>query len=313
MRTNYTHTSNKNCFPRQNVRICLVTKPHRDFKTGFTLIELLVVIAIISMLLAIIVPALKVVKEKGAMAVCLYNVRQFSTAWFNYQVENKGELVNPNIGDGSWVAEPETANGTKPSALQTDPPVTDEDEQRGIEKGTLFPYLKAYDVYRCPGDRRLRRSMCDHSSIFRTYAIATALGGGASKVKKYNEISTPGRRYNFVEEADYRNFNVGPWDIIVATSAPAANAVDRGWLWQDPIGVNHGDSGVLGWCDGHAESHKWVDPWTKQRVAAVVTYYEAGKFKGYGEFERANFNGSNRQFNDLNYMVDGWADRKFPK
>lgn len=310
MRTKHIHVSKKNYNSRQSVRTCIAQETFCDFKkAGFTLIELLVVIAIIAMLLSILVPALRIVKEKGSMAVCLHNVRQLSTAWFSYQTENNGKLVNPNIGENCWVANPCRVDGTDCDAGSSDStnPVTDDDEKRGIEKGTFFPYVKSYDVYQCPGDGK-RTSMNDQSKIFRTYSIAACLGG---QVSKYNEISTPGVRYNFVEEADCRNFNVGPWDFTAATAAPAAGAVDRGWRWRDPIGVNHGESGVLGFCDGHAEVKKWLDPWTKDRVRV---FYEIGRdYGGYGAFETAQFNGSRIKFNDINYMVDGWAYRKFPK
>ena len=51
-------------------------------RKGFTLIELLVVIAIIALLLAIIVPAVKMAKRKAASAVCLTNVKNLSVAWY---------------------------------------------------------------------------------------------------------------------------------------------------------------------------------------------------------------------------------------
>jgi prepilin-type N-terminal cleavage/methylation domain-containing protein len=298
-------TSNEKYIFRQNVHTRLAPKTPRDSKkTGFTLIELLVVIAIIAMLLAIVVPALRMAKEKGALAVCLYNVRQLSTAWYSYQMENKGKLVNPNIGEDCWVMTPLRADGKTecPATADQTNPITDEDEQRGIEKGALFPYLKAYDVYHCPGDN-LRKSRTDLTYIFRTYAIANCMNG------KYDKITSPGIRYNFVEEADCRGYNNGTWDFKIPTAAAAAGAIDQGWRWQDPIGINHGDSGVLGFCDGHAESHKWVDSWTKDRVMVFFNSTETG----YGTFEEKNFFGSRVQFNDLNYMGAGWADRSFPK
>lgn len=46
-------------------------------KKGFTLIELLVVIAIIALLLSILMPALRVVKEQGRSVVCRSNLKQW--------------------------------------------------------------------------------------------------------------------------------------------------------------------------------------------------------------------------------------------
>jgi prepilin-type N-terminal cleavage/methylation domain-containing protein len=302
MKTKCIHTSNESYVSGQNVCTHPAPKALGDpnKKTGFTLIELLVVIAIIAMLLAILVPALRIAKEKGSMAVCLYNVRQLSTAWFSYQMENQGKLVNPDVKGGGWVDVPMNAAGITDIS-----PVTDEDEQRGIEKGTFFPYVKSYDVYHCPGDN-IRKSKYDQTNIFRTYSIPNCLG---LKLRKYNEISSPGIRYNFVEEAETRAYNEGTWDITLPAAVPASSSIDQGWRWRDPIGVNHGDSGVLGFCDGHAEVHKWVDPWTKERVMAFFN----SDYTGYGTFEMDQFKGSRVQFNDLNFMGTGWADRKFPR
>jgi prepilin-type N-terminal cleavage/methylation domain-containing protein len=48
---------------------------------GFTLIELLVVIAIIALLLAVILPSLRLAKEAGKRIVCLNNLKQLSLGW----------------------------------------------------------------------------------------------------------------------------------------------------------------------------------------------------------------------------------------
>lgn len=53
-----------------------------------------------------------------------------------------------------------------------------------------------------------------------------------------------------MEEADGRGYNVNSWVISDIGS-------DR---WVDPIGIFHNDRGNLGFADGHAEKHIWVDP-----------------------------------------------------
>jgi prepilin-type N-terminal cleavage/methylation domain-containing protein len=55
---------------------------------AFTLIELLVVIAIISLLFAIIMPALSLAKRKAATTVCLSNTKNLSLGWFMYSGDN---------------------------------------------------------------------------------------------------------------------------------------------------------------------------------------------------------------------------------
>ncbi|HUV63653.1 MAG TPA: prepilin-type N-terminal cleavage/methylation domain-containing protein, partial [Sedimentisphaerales bacterium] len=62
--------------------------------TGFTLIELLVVIAIIAILMGILMPALRRVREQGQRAVCLSTLKQLTLAWIMYADDNDDRLVN---------------------------------------------------------------------------------------------------------------------------------------------------------------------------------------------------------------------------
>jgi len=62
-------------------------------KSLFTLIELLVVIAIIAILMAIILPALKGVKEQGNKTFCAGNMKQIGGALYMYLDDANGFLV----------------------------------------------------------------------------------------------------------------------------------------------------------------------------------------------------------------------------
>ncbi len=73
-------------------------------RTGFTLIELLVVIAIIAMLIAILVPALRAVRQQARAVACKANLRQLAlgltvyeqgNGTFPHGFDDSGFLVTP--------------------------------------------------------------------------------------------------------------------------------------------------------------------------------------------------------------------------
>jgi prepilin-type N-terminal cleavage/methylation domain-containing protein len=63
-----------------------------DHHAGFTLIELLVVIAILSLLIAILLPALNQVKHQARRAACAGNLRQVGVAIHMY-AEDFGDMI----------------------------------------------------------------------------------------------------------------------------------------------------------------------------------------------------------------------------
>jgi len=71
-------------------------------KRGFTLIELLVVIAIIAVLMAILMPALRRVKEQGKMITCLGNLRQWNLIASMYTEENDGKFWDSDAGSPAY-------------------------------------------------------------------------------------------------------------------------------------------------------------------------------------------------------------------
>lgn len=61
---------------------------------AFTLTELLVVISILSLLMALLAPALKKAREKGKQVMCMSNLRQIILATTAYADENGGKITS---------------------------------------------------------------------------------------------------------------------------------------------------------------------------------------------------------------------------
>ncbi|MCC6579192.1 MAG: prepilin-type N-terminal cleavage/methylation domain-containing protein [Phycisphaeraceae bacterium] len=80
---------------------------------GFTLIELLVVISIISLLIAILLPALKRARESAQAIQCGTQVRQIVMGWSMYCDDNKGWM--PTLGRDPTVAVANTFRVVRPN------------------------------------------------------------------------------------------------------------------------------------------------------------------------------------------------------
>ena len=280
----------------------------RQFRRAFTLIELLVVIAIIALLMAILVPALHLAKRKASAIVCLANTKNLSMGWYMYAESNDDRIMSSNdrateAGGNfvGWIGVPRDENGVLLSNTQVSPAVTDEDEIRGIEAGLLFPYVKSPDVYHCPADNQ-RISMYDETEVFVSYGVPRCLYGSVSgslyntQIKTFSEISAPATRYAFVESAETRNWNMAHHFVMGAPEYTGKAT----WGWWGPMAINHGDSSVLGFCDGHSEIRKWRDRFTIERVYKLL---QAGVTLYNIEYPPPD------QVSDIQYMANGWAYR----
>lgn len=269
-------------------------------KKGFTLIELLVVISIIALLLAILLPALRRVKESAKALVCKANLNQLGLAWHAYTVDNNGRMVSAltyrsdddpirlAFSRYAWVWAPtdEQTNLTIPGFMKA----TLGQRIRGIENGVLFQYAGEPDVYHCPSDQ---------SGHFRSYSIIDSMNGeqhfatGSYKkpwdsLTSLTQIRNPSEKIVFTEEKDPRDYNMDSW-MVDATP---------GKLEGDPIPVWHLGSGCFAFADGHAEQKKWSKEtfdFYKNRI-------------GFATFEAETEEG----IADTEWVARGWAARHRP-
>lgn len=245
-------------------------------RCGFTLIELLVVISIIAVLMAILMPSLRLARDQARRIHCIGNVRTLTLGWLMYKDENDGKIVFGGTQGGSaWVDD----------KLKT----TWEDQQAGIRRGRLFKYVgEQVDVYRCPADPR-RPSAAGRNVAFRTFSIPGGANGetwGNCKITRlYTQIRNPVMRYIFVEELDVREGgNMGSWQL------------EQG-RWVDPVAMWHNKKTTLGFADGHAEIRDWRDrtliEWTLTALNRPLAF----------SFSRTPEAGDRA---DFDYMVNGY-------
>jgi prepilin-type N-terminal cleavage/methylation domain-containing protein/prepilin-type processing-associated H-X9-DG protein len=253
-------------------------------RDGFTLIELLVVIAVIALLMAMLMPALSAAKKLAAGAVCVSNQRSLLTGWIMYADDSDGWLINNRAcydtpdDQTPWVHRPKGINGGSLADNPAPATITDHDRFRGLQKGTLWPYVREVDVYHCPGDNR-RSTQRPPRDCFRSYSISYAFGHvrtgshGYVPYKKMAEVKQAPRYYVFVEEehnGSRYGENEGGWHLPCAGSL---NDLDSpgSWTFYDPLASFHNKSSTFGFADGHAERHKWMD---KRTLAFIQTNSE---------------------------------------
>jgi prepilin-type N-terminal cleavage/methylation domain-containing protein/prepilin-type processing-associated H-X9-DG protein len=250
-------------------------KPHGSRSSGFTLIELLVSIAVIAILAALVLPALSRAKMKAKSITCRNNLHQLSLGWKMYADDAQGRLVTsiyvvvaqfgiePVFNTNAWVLG--SMDDDDASFPPLEPDVLDSTNVDGLKRGSLYQYIQAPGVYRCPSDP----SQTDGIPKVRSYSINGWMGG-----------TTALHQTNYIvfkrESQIVRPAPSAAWVLIDEHE----RSINDGWFAVDMVGAQglldvpasrHNNSFNLTFADGHSETWVLKDQrtiqWTTKPVA----------------------------------------------
>lgn len=125
---------------------------------GFTLIELLVVVAVVSLLAALLVPAVQQARESARLTECRNHLRQIGLALHNYQ---SAQRVYPpgstsDVEQGGWIPNPTSRHiHSWLSMILPDLDLTGVYHQIDFNRSSLDPKnlpaaTRVLPIYRCP-------------------------------------------------------------------------------------------------------------------------------------------------------------------
>jgi prepilin-type N-terminal cleavage/methylation domain-containing protein/prepilin-type processing-associated H-X9-DG protein len=238
----------------------------RTSSRAFTLIELLVVIAIIAILAAMLLPALGKAKQKAYGIHCINNLHQLTLAWILYSGDFNDKIpANAGVGTVATTAPvpPATLNlgiwvhglmgGLSFWGGETLPEL--------VQAGSLYPYAKSLNIFKCPADRKTGQPGSANRSVPTTRSMSmnafmnpfgSTPGGGVDRIyRKQSDIVAPApvNCWVFIDESP-GTVNDG-YFLCDPISNPAQ--------WVDLPAAYHNGAGGIAFADGHAEIRKWRD------------------------------------------------------
>ena len=176
--------------------------------------------------------------------------------------------------------------------------------QAAVENGlrtnnVLFPYASSIAVYHCPGDERhkLRPAAVGPTIAIRrlrtSAAKAGSTTGGWVPPIPISQVFVPSKTLCFMEDADERSYNVGPWVVRWNTGTAT-------FSWVIPPALFHGTVSTVAFADGSAGTHRWQD----ERVIQAGRKAATGQNPSFGAYSSASVLDS--QFIHDNLRFPGW-------
>ena len=248
-----------------------------DVKRAFTVIELLVVIAVISLLMSLLMPALRSARAQGKQIVCGSNIRQLVLANIGYAGDNHGSYA-PAALDGYGGGENNHRwHGVRDDKNMPFDPL----------RSPLAAYLADGSVKKCPLKVNFRHGEpwewdfedgCGGYGYNMTYIGSRIWSDGYSRrgyeeTAKDFEVRRPVQTLMFADTAMAKLDGGRPYYLEYSFSEPPFFVVNGEpvtlWGYASPsIHFRHRGSANIGWADGHISSEKIV-PFEEENIYGV--------------------------------------------
>jgi type II secretory pathway pseudopilin PulG len=250
---------------------------------AFTLLELLAIVTIISIMAALLIPALASTQRKSERIACLYNMRQLDLACKLYADDNNGSLVSSwPIGSGKNVVNPQCwcpgwVSYTEPTGQNYGPnPDYNCTNVNSLKQGAIWQYLRFPAVYHCPAEERSLGNV----TVVRSYSMNAWMNGqtdgdptGASAFVTPTADSS--LTYTLFRKESQLTRPSGLWSMIeedASTINDAMFMVDMGKIngVPDLPSTRHGNSYTLSFSDSHIQTVKFLAPSTAWNSSSAV-------------------------------------------
>jgi len=199
---------------------------------GFTLIELLVVIAIIATLLSIIVPSLRLAKEKARRIMCLGHQRGLLQAMYVYAQNNEDKIPSNTAGNNALFGFFAWLNWTNPPSWQ------------GLGRLYGGDYITEPDILYCPSQKNPLLRDVETENVGWQW---TTPNGNESRAISYHYGLLGEIRAMRSLELQTMKLSELNWRVLICdVFLPFANEP----VWAHPGGIS------AGFGDGHAEFKK---------------------------------------------------------